>query len=70
MQAGETYVLPACLDAYHLRPRASASRLLRMYVPSLQDDVIRPLQQAGFSREQINALGGPVREHNDLMAIR
>ena len=49
--------------------RSSVPRLRTSYVPSLRADIIEPLQQAGFTRDQINALGGPVLEHNDVAWI-
>ncbi|MBI4786443.1 MAG: class I mannose-6-phosphate isomerase [Chloroflexi bacterium] len=67
---GQTFLLPAQLGAYVISPRTSC-RLLRAYVPDLEREVVVPLIRAGYDKASIMRLGGPAREHNDLLvAIR
>lgn len=68
-RAGETFVVPAGLEQYGLSPSTPECELLRMYVPALSADVVEPLLAAGFDRERIARLGGPIAQHNDLRAL-
>lgn len=52
LKTGESVVLPASLGPYTLNPLDQLT-LLRCYVPDLEADVRRPLQQLGYSSEQI-----------------
>ncbi len=63
---GQTIVLPARLGAYALEPMNAAARVLKMYVPDLQTDVVQPLKKAGFAAAEIVGLGGADSERNDL----
>lgn len=50
----ESLLLPAALDEVMLR---DAGEVLIGYVPDLMSDVLTPLRQAGYSEQQIAALG-------------
>lgn len=47
---GESVLIPACLGEYALEGRFKA---LKTYVPDVQKDIISPLIDAGYSREEI-----------------
>lgn len=49
-KAGETVLIPAALGPYTLKGKFSA---LKAYVPDLRENVIFPLQNAGYSSEDI-----------------
>lgn len=49
-------VIPAALGAFTIEPSGAAD-LIVCYVPDLTEDIIAPLRAAGFSDEQIGALG-------------
>ncbi len=68
-EQGTTWILPAQLSEYAIAPNDSVCEILSMHVPDLVRDVIAPLAQAGFSREQILQLGGAIGEQNDLMDL-
>lgn len=60
LHAGQTCLLPAGLKSIDFHCDLHAPRsgdFLISYVPDLQSDVIRPLQQAGFCHDEILALG-------------
>src|SRR5918995_663054 len=56
LERGESCVLPAAIGEVHLVPEGEAS-LIACYVPDLERDVVAPLREAGFSDEEIRALG-------------
>ena len=62
---GQTLVLPAALGTYAIHTNRP-SKLLRMFVPNLRDDVIAPLLQAGYDTQAIVRLGGEIPDRNDL----
>jgi mannose-6-phosphate isomerase len=68
LERGRTALLPAALGSWRLHP-VGRYKALRMYPPDLRADVVAPLQEAGYSREEIEALGGDPR-YNDLLHIR
>lgn len=47
---GESILIPASLGKYTIEGRF---RALKTYVPNIEEDVIRPLIKAGYSREEI-----------------
>ena len=53
---GQTLVLPARLGAYALESLDASARVLKMYIPDLQRDIIEPLKQAGFTLAEIARL--------------
>ncbi len=55
-ERGESCVLPAAIGEVRLIPEGEAS-LIVCYVPDLERDVISPLRDAGYSDEEIRALG-------------
>ena len=50
VQKGESVLIPASLGAYSLTGKLKA---LKTYVPDVQEDVIKPLQKAGYSLKEI-----------------
>ncbi len=68
-QRGQTFVVPAGMEAYPLEPNGGRAQVLRMFVADLRLDIIDPLAKAGYELARIARLGGPVPEHNDLHAI-
>ncbi len=58
LQTGESVVLPAALGGYAITPDDQLT-MLRCYVPDLEQEIIAPLRQQGYSEEQI---GGAVFE--------
>ena len=55
LRAGETWILPAGLDNFEL---AGPLKLLKTYIPDLQNEIIAPLIARGFSREDLCMIGG------------
>jgi mannose-6-phosphate isomerase len=54
----ESCVLPAAIGEVSVIPsRTGASTLVACYVPDLERDVVGPLKEAGYSDEEIRALG-------------
>lgn len=53
---GESCILPAAIGEVGIVPEGAA-QLVVCYVPDLQQDVVQPLRAAGYSDEQIAALG-------------
>ena len=49
---GQALTLPAGLGAFHIAPEQSVT-LLRSYYPHLQNDIITPLRQQGYSEPRI-----------------
>jgi mannose-6-phosphate isomerase len=47
---GESILIPASLGKYTIKGNFKA---LKTYVPNIEEDVIRPLMKAGYSREEI-----------------
>jgi mannose-6-phosphate isomerase len=56
LERAESCVLPAAIGEVRLVPEGEAS-LIACYVPDLERDVVAPLREAGFSDEEIRALG-------------
>jgi mannose-6-phosphate isomerase len=52
----ESCILPATIGEVRIVPEGEAS-LIACYVPSLERDVVAPLREAGYSDEEIRALG-------------
>jgi mannose-6-phosphate isomerase len=52
----ESCILPAAIGAVRVVPEGEAS-LISCYVPNLERDVAAPLREAGYSDEEIRALG-------------
>jgi mannose-6-phosphate isomerase len=53
---GESCVLPAAIGEVRIVPEGETS-LISCYVPDLERDVVAPLRTAGYSDEEIRALG-------------
>lgn len=66
LESGRTALLPAALTDCRV-VADQPTKLLRMYVPNLDTDVIQPLRSAGYGCEVIAGLGGDA-EHNDLVS--
>jgi mannose-6-phosphate isomerase len=64
---GQSVVIPAQADAYHIEPAGELS-LICSFVPDLLRDVIAPLQRAGYGNRDIAQLGGHLRR-SDLNAM-
>ena len=56
LERAESCVLPAAIGEVRLVPEGEAS-LIACFVPDLERDVVAPLREAGFSDEEIRALG-------------
>jgi mannose-6-phosphate isomerase class I len=58
LDRAESYVLPAALGEMRVTPGgAGEASLVACYVPDLEEDVVTPLQSAGYSDAEIRALG-------------
>ena len=69
LRPGTTTLVPAALGRLRIVPESEDVRMLRMYVPrGLKEDVVEPLLSAGYSLEQVLALGGDIR-HNDIASV-
>jgi mannose-6-phosphate isomerase len=53
----ESCVLPAAIGEVRVGSRAGEATLVACYVPDLEHDVVGPLREAGYSDEEIRALG-------------
>lgn len=54
-QAGETWVIPPATEHYRLVP-ARKTRLLKFYVPDLEEDFRHPLMKRGVARRKIDQI--------------
>ena len=54
---GESCVLPAAIGEVRVTPESSEASLIACYVPDLERDIVAPLREAGYSDEEIRALG-------------
>ena len=56
--SGESCVLPAVIGEVRVAPHeVSEASLISCYIPDLERDVVAPLREAGYSDEEIRALG-------------
>ena len=53
----ESCILPASIGEARMVPEGGEASLVACYVPDLRRDVITLLQEAGYSDEEIRALG-------------
>src|SRR5829696_1401859 len=53
----ESCILPAAIGEVRLGSRTGEATLVACYVPDLERDVVGPLREAGYSDEEIRALG-------------
>lgn len=56
LHPGESCILPAAIGDVQISPDREAI-LIACYLPRFPEDVVEPLQQAGYNHEQIQALG-------------
>jgi mannose-6-phosphate isomerase len=56
LDRGESCILPAAIGEVRIVPEGEGS-LIACYVPDLQLDIVAPLRQAGYTDEEIRALG-------------
>lgn len=56
LERGESCILPAAIGEVRLEPLGTSS-LVVCYVPDLEQDIVKPLREAGYSGEQILMLG-------------
>jgi mannose-6-phosphate isomerase len=56
LERAESCILPAAIGEVRIVPEREAS-LISCYVPNLERDVVAPLREAGYSDEEIRALG-------------
>jgi mannose-6-phosphate isomerase len=54
---GESCVLPAAIGEVRVTPEGGEASLIACYVPDLEREVVAPLREAGYSDEEIRALG-------------
>ena len=57
LHAGQTCLLPAAIENVWIEPLETCS-ILNAYVPDLEQDIVKPLFQCGFSPAAISRLGG------------
>lgn len=57
LAAGQSCLLPASCGKVVIQPKPKCV-LLNAYVPDLPEDIIKPLRKAGYSNDEISALGG------------
>ncbi|MBN1877570.1 MAG: hypothetical protein JXA33_25330 [Anaerolineae bacterium] len=60
LEPGHTSLLPASLGIVQIKPGQSCA-LLKTYVPNLEQNIIRPLRQAGIPQQAILGLGGKTK---------
>jgi mannose-6-phosphate isomerase len=56
LERAKSCVIPAALGEFTIEPTGVAD-LIVCYVPDLADDIVAPLRNAGYTDEQISALG-------------
>lgn len=56
LKKGESCIIPAALQEYVIKPQSKA-KLLISYLPDIEKDVVEPLSNQGFSRDNIETLG-------------
>ena len=56
LESGESCVLPAAIGGVNIVPEGEAS-LVVCYVPDLEQDVLSPLREAGYTDEEIRSFG-------------
>lgn len=56
LELGESCILPAAIGEVRIVPETQAN-LIACYLPDLQQDIIEPLQAAGYDLQQIQQLG-------------
>jgi mannose-6-phosphate isomerase len=59
--AGDSVLVPACLEEYRVGAEPGPVVLLKAYVPDLWHDLVVPLRQRGIPDEEIVQLGGDAR---------
>ncbi len=52
---GDSVLMPACVGEYEIAP-ADSCEILRIFVPDIEEEIVRPLLSAGVSREAIDAI--------------
>lgn len=57
LERAQSCILPAAIGEVEITPSGNESSLIACYVPDLELDVISPLREAGYSEEEISALG-------------
>jgi UTP--glucose-1-phosphate uridylyltransferase len=57
LEQGSTVLIPAGLGSFHVDPVGSLT-MVKSWLPNLMRDVVEPLRAAGFSADEIRALGG------------
>lgn len=57
LSVGESCILPAAIGEVNIVPDGGEASLICCYVPDPERDVIQPLREAGYSDEEIKALG-------------
>jgi mannose-6-phosphate isomerase len=60
LASGQSCLLPASSGNVTVRPLPNCV-MLNAYVPDILEDIIKPLRKAGFSNDEISALGGRTR---------
>jgi len=58
LSAGESVLVPACIERYNIDPVSPLFTLIKAYVPDLQEDVVGPLLARGVAPAHIVQLGG------------
>jgi len=57
LHAGQACLLPAAIKKVTIEPQETCS-ILNAYVPDLEQDIVKPLLQSGFSPTAISRIGG------------
>ncbi len=57
LERAESCILPASMGEARAVPEGGEASLVVCYVPDLERDVVAPLREAGYSEEEIRALG-------------
>jgi mannose-6-phosphate isomerase len=65
LRRGESLLLPATIGTYQIESDGETFTIIRVYVPDLLEDIVKPLREYGFSDDEIVGLGGEGRR-NDL----
>jgi mannose-6-phosphate isomerase len=54
---GKSALIPAAMESWSALPYFGSGDMIVSYVPDLEDDIVEPLREAGYTDEQIAALG-------------
>jgi len=69
IEQGSTVLIPAGLGTFAIEPLGKIT-LIKTWVPDLQNDLMAPLRESGYTENQITSLGGMGRGNDFRSALR